>query len=122
MLQRLLSQRLSNDDFFNDLFFFSKVGEFWQEYTTKDVLEILGVFASINMRTGEKVLRVISQWLTVNVHALSEGETLAVIYCLHKLEYIDDAVIREEEDGAFSDGLMDEQMRRTALLILITDQ
>ena len=75
----------------------SKVGEFWQEYTTKDVLEILGVFASMNMRTGEKVLRVLSQWLKVNVQTLSEGETLAVIYCLHKLEYIDDAVIRDVE-------------------------
>lgn len=72
-----------------------KVGEFWQEYTTKDVLEILGVFASMNMRTGEKVLRVLSQWLKVNVQTLSEGETLAVIYCLHKLEYIDDAIIRD---------------------------
>ena len=72
----------------------SKVGEFWQEYTTKDVLEILGVFAAMKMRTGEKVLRVLSQWLRVNVQTLSEGETLAVIYCLHNLEYIDDAIIR----------------------------
>ena len=74
----------------------SKVGEFWQEYTTKDVLEILGVFAAMKMRTGEKVLRVLSQWLRVNVQTLSEGETLAVIYCLHNLEYIDDAIIRED--------------------------
>ncbi len=33
----------------------------------------------------------------MNVHSLSEGETLAVIYCLHRLGYIDDAVIRTME-------------------------
>jgi hypothetical protein len=74
----------------------AKMGEFWQMYTTKDVLEILGVFVGMQMRPN-RVLQVITQWLTVNVHSLSEGEMLAVIYCLQKLEYIDDAVIRTME-------------------------
>ena len=45
----------------------------------------------------EKVLSVIGQWLRYNVHTLTENELLAVIYCLHKLEYIDDAVIATME-------------------------
>ncbi len=81
-----------------------RTGEFWQEYTVRDVLEMLKALNDLREVPGgatehsvKKVLRVLSQWLKVNIHSLSEGETLAVIYCLHRLEYFDDEVMRTME-------------------------
>ena len=71
-------------------------GEFWQDYRIGNVLEILKVMTQLNS-SNEKVLKVISQWLKVNIHKLNENETLAVIYCFHKLDYIDDTVISTME-------------------------
>ena len=44
-----------------------------------------------------QVLGMIGQWLRFNIHTLTENEFLAVIYCMHKLEYIDNAVIATME-------------------------
>ncbi len=80
-----------------------RVEEFWQEYSIRDVLEILKALTDLNSVAGGggaesvKTLRVLSQWLKVNIHFLGEGETLAVIYCLHRLEYVDAAVVQTME-------------------------
>lgn len=74
----------------------SKVPEFWQKYQTRHVLEILRVFKDLRF-PSTKILQIISQWLTVNIHTLSEEETLAVIYCFHELGYIDSAMISTME-------------------------
>ncbi len=83
-----------------------RVEQFWQEYTIRDMLEILKSLMDVSMSSGKgggataghsKVLKVVSQWLKVNIHTLNEGETLAVIYCLHRLEYLDEVVVQTLE-------------------------
>lgn len=74
----------------------SRVGEFWQSYRIGNILEILKVLTDIRC-SSPKVLQVISQWLKVHIHTLSESETLAVFYCFHVLEYIDDTIIHTME-------------------------
>ena len=74
----------------------SRVSDFWQEYRIGNIIEILKVLKDLNL-CSDKVLKVISQWITVNVHTLKETELLAIIFCFHKLEYIDKPIIRTME-------------------------
>ena len=69
-----------------------KIPEFWNEYSVKNILEILRVLTEIK-HGNKKLLSVISQWLRVNIHVLAEAEVLAVIYCFHKLDFVDEAVV-----------------------------
>lgn len=86
----------------------SKVDKFWQEYKIRDVLAILKAFTDVNLRS-ERVMQVLSQWLKVNIHTLNEDETLAVIYCFHKLEYVDKAIIKTIEKYIKARGLRIEE-------------
>lgn len=74
----------------------NKIEHFWQEFKTRDILEILRVLTKLKV-SSDKVLCVVSQWLTVNVQSLSEEEVLAIIYCFHNLEYIDSRIISTME-------------------------
>ncbi len=77
-----------------------RVEEYWRSYSVRHVLEILGSLTQLGPSTGlslRKTLMVVTQWLKVNIHTLSESETLAVVYCLHRLEYVDEAVVATME-------------------------
>ena len=60
-----------------------KLNEHWRELDSRAILEILGVLTSMKLAPIQ-MMRVISQWATVNLHTLTEGELLAIIYCFHK--------------------------------------
>jgi len=72
--------------------------EGWQGYRPKAVLEMLRALTELHQETkgyreSKRTLRVLSQWLRLNVHSLSEEELLAVVFCLHRLDYVDTAAI-----------------------------
>lgn len=71
------------------------VGDHWQLYKTRDIMEMLRVLTELNgaYYNSRRILPVISQWLAVNVQNLSEQQLLAVVVCMNKLEYVDARVI-----------------------------
>ena len=73
-----------------------KMPDHWRQYQTRHVLEILRVLKELRF-SSIKVMQILSRWLTVNIHTLSEEEALAVIYCFHELGYIDSSIIRTME-------------------------
>jgi len=74
-----------------------KIGDYWQLYKTQDILEILRVLTVIRMTCGEhdnqRILPVMSQWLSKNIHTLEENQLLAVVYCYSKIGFVDDVFI-----------------------------
>ena len=74
-----------------------RIGDYWQIYKTQDVLEILRVLTVIRMTCGEhdnqRIMPVISQWLSKNIHSLTENQLLAVVYCYSKIEFVDDTFV-----------------------------
>ena len=74
----------------------AKIPDHWQEYKTRHVLEILRVLKELGL-SSVKILQTISQWLTVNIHTLSEEEVLAMIYCFLKLGYTDASIVNTME-------------------------
>jgi hypothetical protein len=79
----------------------SKVGDHWQEYTTRDILEMLRVLNHIGPVHGngsqKAILPMITEWLSVNVHKLSEQELLAVVICMNKLDFVNKKLIQTLE-------------------------
>ncbi len=78
----------------------AKVGDFWQEYKTRDILDMLRVLTELGQVNGSgarSTLPVISQWLAVNVQNLSEAELLAVVVCMNKLEFVNDKFVETLE-------------------------
>lgn len=79
----------------------NKVCDDWKRLGTKDVLEILRIVNSLGRvqcnRCQHSTLSMISQWLSVNIHTLSEAELLAVIVCMDKMEFLDDKLIQTTE-------------------------
>ena len=74
-----------------------RVGDYWQIYKTQDVLEILRVLTVIQMTCGkhdnQSIMPVISQWLSKNIHSLTENQLLAVVYCYSKIGFVDEIFI-----------------------------
>ena len=42
---------------------------------------------------NQSIMPVISQWLSKNIHALTENQLLAVVYCYSKIEFVDDTFV-----------------------------
>ena len=87
----------------------NKVCDDWKRLGTKDVLEILRIVNSLGRvqcnRCQHSTLSMISQWLSVNIHTLSEAELLAVIVCMDKMEFLDDKLIQTTERFMKANGL-----------------
>jgi len=60
----------------------------------------------------------ISQWLSVNIHTLSEAELLAVIVCMDKMEFLDNKLIQTTERFMKAKGL---QVKEADLIAAICD-
>lgn len=69
----------------------NRIGDFWQDYKTKDILEMLRVITSTRLTIGgeftRKVMPVICSWLKTHIHTLSEVQLLAVVCCFSKMSY-----------------------------------
>ena len=61
------------------------------------MLEILRVLTVVRMTCGEhdnqRIMPVISQWLSKNIHSMEENQLLAVVYCYSKIGFVDDVFI-----------------------------
>ena len=70
----------------------------WQKFNTYDILEMLRVLNVMgSMQSGycqRTTLSMISQWLSVNVHKLSEQELLAVVVSMDRMEYYSDTLTK----------------------------
>ena len=70
-----------------------RLGDYWQYYRIKDVLEMLRVITEIHISTGSEFTRhfmpVISSWIKHHIHTLSEDQLLAILYCYSKMGYVD---------------------------------
>jgi len=68
-----------------------KACDMWQEFTTKDIMEILRVLNIMGQiqcnYCQASTLSMISQWSLVNVHNLKEQELLALVVCMDKMEF-----------------------------------
>ena len=60
-------------------------------FSTKDILEIIRVMNVMGtLQSGycqQTTLRMITQWLSVNFHKLSEQEMLAVVISMDRMEF-----------------------------------
>merc|ERR1719351_616598 len=74
-----------------------KICDYWQLYKIQDILEILRVLTVIRMTCGEhdnqRIVPVISQWLSKNIHTVEENQLLAIVYCYSKIGFVDDIFI-----------------------------
>ena len=74
-----------------------KICDYWQLYKIHDILEILRVLTVIRMTCGEhdnqRIVPVISQWLSKNIHTVEENQLLAIVYCYSKIGFVDDVFI-----------------------------
>jgi len=71
-----------------------KAVECWQQFKVKDVVEILRVLQQLKydkMSTG--FMRMLSGWLVLNIHLVTEQDMLAITYSFLQMEYIDTAFI-----------------------------
>jgi len=68
-----------------------KACDLWQEFSTKDILEILrvlNIMGQIQCHFCQRsTLSMISQWSLVNVHKLKEQELLALVVCMDKMDF-----------------------------------
>jgi len=70
-----------------------RLGDFWREYKTEDILAMLKVMTDIHVSSGNdftrKAMPVVSSWILHHIHTLSEDQLLAVVYCYTKMDYVD---------------------------------
>jgi len=75
----------------------TRLGDFWREYSTEDVLAMLKVLTDIHISSGNDFTRrampVISNWILHHIHILTEDQLLAVVYCYTKMEYVDNEFV-----------------------------
>jgi len=68
-----------------------KACDVWQMFSTKDILEIIRVMNVMGtLQSGycqQTTLSMITQWLSVNFHKLSEQEMLAVVISMDRMEF-----------------------------------
>jgi len=75
-----------------------KTMENWQRLETRHVVEILRVLQKLKYdRVNPQFLKMVTRWLSVNIHTVSEQEMLAVVYSFLQLQYSDPAFIRALE-------------------------
>jgi len=75
-----------------------KAVECWQQFKTGDVVEILRVLQELKYdRTSQGFMRMVSGWLALNIHTVTEQEMLAIVYSFLKLRYVDTALINALE-------------------------
>lgn len=72
--------------------------EHWRKLGTGDIIEILRVLTEIKYeRLSPVFLRMLSGWLSLNIHKVTEQEMLAMVWSYYHLEYTDTAVISAME-------------------------
>lgn len=72
--------------------------EHWQMLNTGDMIEIMRVLTEIKYeRLSGVFLRMLSGWLSLNIHTVSDQQMLAMIWGFHLLDYTDQAIIRAME-------------------------
>jgi len=72
--------------------------ERWEEYQPADMIEILRVLTEIKYDSVSKnFLEMISEWLSLNIHKVTETEMLAIVFSFLQLNYIDDKLINTME-------------------------
>jgi len=72
--------------------------ENWEQYTTSDIIEILRVIVDIKYdRVNPNFMKMISEWLALNIHQVKESEMLAIIYSLMQLDYMDTKLVSTME-------------------------
>jgi len=70
----------------------------WQKFKSRDVVEILRVLQELKYdRINQGFMRMLSGWLVVNIHTVTEQDMLAIMFSFQKLEYVDAVVIRALE-------------------------
>jgi len=75
-----------------------KALEIWEQFETRDIIEILRVLTDIKYDSASQaLLQMISQWLALNIHKVKENEMLAIVHTLMQLEYMDDRLINTLE-------------------------
>jgi len=73
----------------------NRMGDFYADYTTKEILDMLRVITDSHLTVGKhftrKVMPVVSSWILRHIHTLSEDQLLAVVVCYSKMApYTDD--------------------------------
>jgi len=72
--------------------------EHWQQLRTCDVIEIFRVLTELKYeRVSSVFLRMLSSWVSLHIHTLSEQEMLAVVWGFLHLDYTDTAIIASIE-------------------------
>jgi len=68
--------------------------ECWQQFKTEDVVEILRVLQQLKYdRISQGFMRMLSGWLAVNIHTVTEQDMLAIMYSFLQLEYMDTTLV-----------------------------
>ena len=76
----------------------NKSMEQWQDFKTGDIVEILRVLHSLKYdRVDPLFMKMITRWLSVNIHKINEREMLAIVYSFLHLEYTDTVFIKALE-------------------------
>jgi len=71
-----------------------KAVECWQQFKSRDVVEILRVLQQLKYdKLSQGFMRMLSGWLAVNIHTVSEQDMLAIVYSFEKLEYFDPVLV-----------------------------
>ena len=72
----------------------SKAMDSWQGLKTGHIVQILRVLQGLQYdRVRPVFMKMISNWLALNIHTVSEREMLAIIYSFLQLEYVDASII-----------------------------
>jgi len=72
----------------------SKAMDSWQLFKTGHIVEILRALQALQYdRVRPVFMKMISNWLVVNIHNITEREMLAIIYSFLQLEYADASII-----------------------------
>eukprot|EP00088_Acartia_fossae_P006115 TRINITY_DN1279_c0_g1_i4.p1 TRINITY_DN1279_c0_g1~~TRINITY_DN1279_c0_g1_i4.p1 ORF type:complete len:716 (+),score=170.02 TRINITY_DN1279_c0_g1_i4:592-2739(+) len=70
----------------------------WEQYDTGHIIEIMRVLTELKYdKISPDILKMISQWLALNIHKVKESEMLAIVYSFMQLEYVDDRLINTME-------------------------
>ena len=76
----------------------TKAMEHWQQFKTGDIVQILRVLQSLKYdRVNTLFMKMITRWLSVNIHTINEREMLAIVYSFQQLEYADELFIKALE-------------------------
>ena len=75
-----------------------KALESWQQFETGHIVEILRVLQNLKYdRVHPQFMKMVTRWLTLNIHTVNESEMLAIVYSFLQLQYSDSDFIRSLE-------------------------